>query len=280
MQSSLSFRCLAIFGFALWGLGVAAGAQQQPITILSIVFEGNRDIASSQLKRALRFLREGGTYHPEAFGYEMEQLKQFCVDQGYLEASLGEPKPEMAPAGERGAGIIIRIPVSEGPRFTLGEVFVKGADVFPGTTLRNLCPAKKGEPYQRPAMGEWRDKVAEGYGEMGYIRFRSVLQEAIKDAGHVVDVTLECQEGKVYTVSKVSVTGDEDTAAADFKKHILIGEGGTYNPAMISLTVQFLNQMGIWRPISPANVEVRIDDVRVTVEIVFHLTRIKKPQSK
>jgi hypothetical protein len=75
------------------------------------------------------------------------------------------------------------------------------------------------------------------------------------------------------------VKGDDQTDPADFKRHILVGEGGVYNPAMIGLTLQFLNQTGIYRPLTPADVEIKIDDAHAAVEIVFHVTRRQSPHS-
>jgi hypothetical protein len=78
-------------------------------------------------------------------------------------------------------------------------------------------------------------------------------------------------------VGKITVVGDESINTSDFKRHLLLGEGGLYNPEMVSLSIQFLNQMRVYKPISESDVQSRIDDTRNTVDLVFHLSLLRKP---
>jgi hypothetical protein len=48
---------------------------------------------------------------------------------------------------------------------------------------------------------------------------------------------------------------------------------------MIILSLHFINDMRAYRPLSPSEVEVKIDDDKNTVDLTFHVTPMKKPTS-
>jgi outer membrane protein insertion porin family len=247
----------------------------QPILIKSITLEGNRAVATDKLKRQMRACREGGPFNPEALKWDLQQVELYYGQEGFLKAALGPPVVEIrAVEGKQSA--TVRIPVSEGALYVLSEIGVRGSQLFPTDTILSMCPIRKGQPYSRRAIDEWRDKINEAYRTMGYLRFGSAVAEDVREPAHAVGCTLLLEEGKAYTVGKISVSGDDSIDRVDFKRHILISEGGAFNPDMIPLTLQFLNQMGVYKPVSPADVETRIDDAHATVELIFHLARAKK----
>jgi outer membrane protein assembly factor BamA len=139
-----------------------------------------------------------------------------------------------------------------------------------------MCPLSTGQAYSRQKIAEWQDKIEDGYRTMGYIRFQATVHEDVHELQKVVDCTLECKEGNAYSVGKISVVGDELINSLDFKRHLLVSEGGLFNPEMVPLSIQFLNRMKVYRPISDSDVEIKIDDQKSTVDLVFHLALLRK----
>jgi outer membrane protein assembly factor BamA len=179
----------------------------------------------------------------------------------------------------KGQCAVIRIPVSEGTRYTLGELRVANAQVFKPATLLQMSPVRSGQPYSRVRMTEWKDKIEESYHTMGYARVQLELKEEVHSLEPVVDAVLECQEGNPYRIARISVVGDDSVSSAEFRKMLLVGEGGLYNPEMVSLSLQFLNTLRTYRPLSDSDVDVKLDDTRSTVELVFHVIPMRRPSS-
>ncbi len=273
----------AVSRFCMLGLWLTAPGPRvaaQHVPIRSLTFEGNRMVETGRLLSRLRASREGGWYSPDTLARELQNLEKFYQDQGFLQAKIGPPLVEFQPDPANVQAAAIRVPVFEGPLFTVGRVTVKNARVFSPETLLQMCPLQAGQPYSRLKMEEWRDKIEEGYHTMGYVRFRSTVHEDINESLKTVDPTLECSEGDAYSVGKITVEGDASINPSDVKRHLLVGEGGLFNPEMLSLSLQFLNRMGVFRPISDSDVDVKIDDVRKTVDLVFRLILIQKPGTK
>jgi Ca-activated chloride channel homolog len=269
----------AVFRDILVCLCFCACARAQTVTVFSLTFQGNTSINDSRLKSQLRMIREGGPYQPDVMAFEIQNLTRFYRDEGYLQAEAGPPQVTFQEVPGRGKAASIRLPISEGPLFTLGELSVRNTELFDSATLLQMCPVRKGQPYSRRRMQEWQEKIGEGYSEMGYIRFSARLVEKIQDSRHTVDGILECEEGGAYTVGKIIVDGIPVPEQAAFKKKLLLHEGGVYNPEMIGTSVYYINQMGTYRPISGSDIELKIDDSKNTVDVVLRVVPLKKSSS-
>jgi outer membrane protein insertion porin family len=274
-EIAAGFRRICLVLIALSALA----AQAQSVPIRSITFEGNQNIDSRRLTNQLRLSRQGGWYQPDTLEMELKNLARFYQDEGFLRSRIGSPSVTFQIDPSEGRVAVIRVPIFEGPLFTVGEVAVKNVLAFKPATLMQMCPVRPGQAYSRRKISEWTDKIKEGYHAMGFIRFESAVREEIHDPKGVVDCTLECREGNAYTVGLITLAGDESIDRADFKRHLLLGEGGLYNPEMLSLSLQFLNQMNVYRPMSESDVELKIDDERSTVDLIFHLFLLRKPDS-
>ncbi len=268
---------------AYLGLGLAAvlvllslSAQAQYVRIRSLGFEGNRSIDSSRLRDLVRYSREGGSYNADMLARELQYVEQYYRDQGFLRAKVGPPSVELQsdPTGTRTASI--RVPIVEGSLYRVGRLEVRNVQAFTPATLMQMCPLSEGQPYSRQKIAEWQNKIEDGYRTLGYIRFRAAVHEDIHELSKVIDCTLECREGNAYSVGKITVVGDESINTLDFKRHLLVSEGGLFNPEMVPLSLQFLNQMRVYRPISDSDVEIRIDDEKSLVDLIFHVSLLRK----
>jgi outer membrane protein insertion porin family len=260
-------------------LGVAL-LPAQTGTILSVEFDGNSSIDGDQLRSHLRFLRPGSSYRAAVVGMELESLRRCYLDEGFLKVEIGEPRLEQRSEGGRESGIAARIRVTEGPRYLLGELAIAGNTVFSTATLLQMAPLHPGQPYSRRKLEEWREKVVDSYRSMGYIQFEGDLNHEVKDVLRKVDVALECREGQAFRVGHINVVTDSQVDAATFRRRLLVGEGGLYNPEMLVLSRHFLNQSGLFQPIGESDVEVKIDDSSGTVDITFRVTPLRKPESQ
>jgi len=256
-----------------------ASLRAQSTPILSVTFEGNNAVQTPLLKNQLRVCREGGWYNADMVKAELQGLEAFYQDEGFLRAKVGDPVVELRPIPGKGQGAVIRVPVTEGARYSLGELRIQNAQGFKPATLLRLSPLGSGQPYSRSKLAQWQEKIEDAYHTMGYIRAEFRLQEEIHEVRKIVDVVLDCNEGPAYRVGKITVPGDDSINTAEFKKQLLVGEGGLYNPEMLGLTLHFLNNMRAYKTISPSDVEVRINDASATVDLIFHVTPLKKGPS-
>jgi outer membrane protein insertion porin family len=247
-------------------------AQIPPVLIATIQFEGNRSLSALQLRSLLRISQEGREYSAENLISDLQRVERAYRDEGFLNARVGPPEVKIQALGEN-KGAVVRIPVTEGPRYSVGQLAVKGAQVLPPSTLMQMCPLQKGQPYSRIKISQWQMKIEETYREIGYLRVRCIAHEDLSGAGKTANCTLDCVEGTQYSVAKIAVVGDASVDPLQFKRRLLLSEGGIFNPEMLVLSIQFLNQMDLYKPISNSDVTIDIDDAKGTVDLTWHLFR-------
>jgi len=262
--------------FILLHLVILPAAMAQIVTIHSISFEGNENLRSSQLKHELRMSREGSLYQPQRLNFELRNLENYYRDNGYLQAEIGPPDVSFQTIEGRGKAAVIRIKVTEGPRFTMGKLEIENAQVLPKATLLQMAPVLQGQPYSRGKIRRWVDKITENYRSMGYLRFKAEIKEAVRDFRREVDLSLVFQEGAAYRVGRILVADQQLFNTAEFKKQLLIAEGSLFDLQMLSHTIHFLNMKRIYEPLSRADVEIRIDDAQTTVDLIFKIVPRKK----
>ena len=179
----------------------APSLRAQSTPILSVAFEGNNAIQTPRLKNQLRVSREGGWYNPEVLKAELRGLEAFYQDEGFLRAKVGDPIVEFRPIPGKGQGALIRVPLMEGTRYSLGELEIQNAQALKPATFLRFSPLRSGQPYSRSKLAQWQEKIEESYRTMGHIRAETRLQEKIHEVRKVVDVVLDCLTGEFVDAS-------------------------------------------------------------------------------
>jgi len=244
-----------------------APAQGDAPLIGSLSFEGNRSMSASQLMRFINAAAEGRRYAPENLEAELRQVEAAYQDAGFLQVRL--EKPDVRLLNER--EVAVRIRIHEGPRYAAGAITVKKAGPLAPESVARMAPLRTGDPYSRIKMRRWRVQTEDAYRSLGFLRARCEIAESLNEAARTVDSVLACAEGKVYTIGKITFTGDPSLDLSQVRRRLLFSEGGTFDPEMLSLTVQYLNQMRLYQPLSGSDIGIQINDETGTVNLSLRI---------
>jgi len=245
-------------------------AQIDLVTISEIQFSGNQSISSDRLKRLLRRSRERGLYAERNLISDLQGVKAAYLEEGFLNVEVGPPDVQIQGTGEVKAAAIT-IPVLEGAQYRVGRMAVKDVQALAPKTLMQMCPLREGNPYSRIKISEWREMIEDTYRAMGHIRILCTAREELNESDKIVDCTLECEEGKSYTIGEITLVGDESIDPLQFKRQLLFSEGGLFVPEMVVTSIQYLNRMDVYKPISYSDVQMDIHDDEGTVDLAFRV---------
>lgn len=272
-MSTPRYLSFILIGFGLLAASWTAGnltAQNSLIRISEVKFLGNQSIPASQLKSLLRRSREGGRYDGQILNVDLQRVRDAYLERGFLHVEVGPPDVRIQGAGEAKAAVIT-IPVEEGKQYHVGKIAVRNGRALSPDSLIQMSPLKEGDPYSRNKISRWRDAIEEAYREIGYMRAQCSEQEAIHNAAGSVDCTMQCEEGKPYIVGKITLVGDKSVDPLQFKRKLLLGERRLFNPEMLALSVQYINKMNVYKPISSSDIQMEIHDDTGTVDITFRV---------
>ena len=239
------------------------------VRILGTKELSERDIKDHMATRELFLFFFYGTLKREELQRDLDRIKAFYLDNGFLDIKVDEPEIRVLEA-KRSLEISIR--VEEGPQYRVGEVRLAGNTVFAtDEILRPLQIAKRGifsrEVFQRDIL-----TLTDRYSERGYL-FADIAPIINTDrVNHIVDLGLEISEGKQVFVERIDISGNTKTRDKVIRRDIALIEGDLYNSRLLARSRQNLNNLGYFE-------DVKIDTRRGTAEdrVDIEVTVKEKP---
>ena len=152
------------------------------VRIRDIEFVGNKAISDGKLRRKMKenkdggyfsFIMKGGTYKEEKFEDDAQNLIDYYRDKGYVRAQVGQPDLKTLEDSKDAQvrWVQLRVPITEGEQYKVGEFKFEGNTVAKSEGLRPLFKLQSGDTYSQKAIKKGIEKVQEVYGSGGYYEF-------------------------------------------------------------------------------------------------------------
>ncbi|HTI36867.1 MAG TPA: POTRA domain-containing protein, partial [Vicinamibacterales bacterium] len=256
------------------------------VKIRDLEFIGNQKITDHALSKQMKenkgpgmfsFILPKGTYKEDKFGADADKIVEYYRDNGYITAQVGQPDLRVLEDEEDGKTrwVQLRVPVTEGDRYKIGEFSFEGNTVVKEEALKALFKFDQGEYYSEKKIKKSLDKAREVYGAGGYYEFvafpdlkpRNVANgngsagpaapaDAKADAPAVVDVTMKVTEGKQYFVNRITFTGNTTTRDNVIRREIRLLEAGVFNTEALKYSIKRLNQLGYFKALEGDAIQV------------------------
>jgi outer membrane protein insertion porin family len=255
------------------------------IKIRNVEFVGNSAVSDGRLQRKLKenkpkgilsFITGGGTYKETEFEADADRVVEYYQNEGYVRARVGQPELKVLENTKDGKTrwVELRIPVTEGPRYRMGELSFAGNELVRSDQLKPLFKLPPGEWYSRKEVDNGRKKAQEIYGGAGYMEFTAfpdlkpsddpgpedqlaaLVPEALrlppeatpaKTETPTVDITMRIEEGKQYFVNRLVFTGNTTTRDNVIRRNMSLLEGNVFSTEALKFSVRKLNQLGYFK---------------------------------
>jgi outer membrane protein insertion porin family len=262
------------------------------VAIRDVQFLGNRSVPDDELAKLLKenrpeglltFIGGKGAYKEDKFAEDAQAIVDFYRDRGYINAQVGQPVLKVLDdSGDgRTRWVQMRVPITEGPRFVVGEVTFEGNTIVSTEHLRQFFKLKPGEIYSQKDIRKGLESARDAYGTGGYFEFtgypdlkpRTVTDGAAAESGRdrpIVDVTIRVDEGKQYFVNRITFVGNTHTRDPVIRREMALLEAGVFNTQGLKNSIRRLNQLGYFKPIEADGVNVEKTpgaDNKVDVEL-------------
>src|SRR5207302_107712 len=104
-------------------------------------------------------------YSKQKLSGDLERLKNYYQDRGYLEFNIESTQVSITPDKE---DIYITVNVIEGKRYTVSEVRLTGKFPMPEEEMRALISVKPGDVFSRKEVTESSKRIADRLANDGY----------------------------------------------------------------------------------------------------------------
>lgn len=218
------------------------------IKVRKILFEGNEHFVASTLSAKIStktyiWIFRTGAYDPEQVRRDETSLRQFYVDQGFLEARVSH-RLEFDDSGENLTIIFI---IDEGTEYRVRNLIVEGAHAISKDEIAARISLASDDVFRGDRLRRDVKSIETLYGELGFInaRVRATWVFAADDPGFV-DVTFSIDEGNQYRVGRVMVRGNSRTKDKVIRREVQLYPEELFDETAAQKTEQRLRETGLF----------------------------------
>ncbi|MBX3671909.1 MAG: outer membrane protein assembly factor BamA [Burkholderiales bacterium] len=225
--------------------------------IADINIIGAKDFTERQLLREMQLTTPGwltwitkdDQYSKQKLTADLETLRSFYLNRGYLEFNIESTQVSITPDRER---IFITIAITEGPVYRLGELKFGGDLIVAERELRELLAMRTGDTFSRERIIESVKRITDRLGNDGY-SFANVnpVPDVDRDK-RVAAFTFFVDPGRRVYVRRVNVVGNSRTQDAVIRRELRQLENSWYSLEKIARSKERLQRTGYF---SEVNIE-------------------------
>jgi outer membrane protein insertion porin family len=207
-------------------------------------------------------------YSKQKLGADLETLRSFYQNRGYLEFNIESTQVSISPDKEE---VYITINISEGPLFTVSGVSIGGDLAVSEPELRRLIVVKPGDVFSRSRMQASVKAVSERMGVDGYAFANINAVPELDRTKNTVSFTFIVDAGRRVYVRKINISGNPKTRDEVIRREFRQLESAWYDGTRIERSKVRVRRLGYFEegsvnvetpPVPGTNDQV---DVEVTV---------------
>ena len=205
-------------------------------------------------------------YTRSKFNGDLEALRSFYMNQGYLEFNIDSTQVSITPDKK---GIYLTISIREGKKFTVKDVRLAGELLGKEAELKQLIVLKPGDTFSSAKLTESTKAIAEVLGSYGYAFATINPQPDIRREQAEVDLTLVIDPGRRIYVRKVEISGNAKTRDMVIRREMRQFESSWFDSDKIDLSKKRLGRLGYFTEtdITTEDVPGSPDQVDVNVKV-------------
>jgi outer membrane protein insertion porin family len=246
-------------------------------------FVGNHLFDDKTLKREFSLTTPGlMTWYTDSDQYskpklqaDLESLRSFYLDRGYIEFSIDSTQVSISPDKEN---IYITVNMTEGEKYTVKSILFAGDLIVPVEELRALNQVEVGAVFSREKLTETTKLISDRLGDEGYA-FAAVnaVPELDRENNQVV-LTLYIDPGRRVYIRRIVISGNTDTRDAVIRRELRQFESAWYSTKKLNRSRQRVDKLGYFSevqidtPTVPGTADQVDVNVRVTERNTGNLT--------
>lgn len=205
-------------------------------------------------------------YSREKLEADMESIRSFYLDRGYLEFSMETPQVTISPDRQ---DIYITLTISEGKPYTVSDVQLAGNLLSLNEEIERLVTIKAGEVFSGAKSNDTSLAIKSYLGDLGYA-FANVNPNPVLDREkQTVALTFFVDPSRRVYVRKVEITGNERTKDSVARREVRQLEAAWYDGGAIKLSKERLERLGYFQEVDVTTEPVpgSVDQVDVNVKV-------------
>ncbi len=205
-------------------------------------------------------------YSREKLAADLETLRSFYQNQGYLDFKVDSVQVSVAP---NKSDIFITINVTEGKQYTVNEITLGGDMLGLENEVKPLIVYEKDEIYNAERINEITKTIVDKYSSLGYA-FATVTPNPVPVEGRdAVNVVLTVDPGRRAYVRHVNITGNTRTRDDVIRREVRQYESAWFDSDKVKISRDRIDRLGYFETVTaePKPVEGTRDQVDLEINV-------------
>ena len=230
-------------------------AEGEVSKIQGIAIVGNRVFKDSVLRKTftlststlLSFITKNDQYSKQQLGADLESLRNFYQNQGYLDFTIDSTQVSITPDKQ---DIYVTVNITEGRKFSVTDVKLGGKLIVPEAEIRSLIHVKAGDVFSRQDVTDSSKRISDRLGNDGYA-FANVnaVPDIDREKGTVA-FTFFVDPGQRVYVRRVNFTGNLATNDEVLRREMRQFEGAWFSTSKVQRSRARLQRLGFFEEVN------------------------------
>jgi outer membrane protein insertion porin family len=241
--------------------------------VRTIVFDGMSVVSKSDLLGVMAnrewvpvisLMTDAGILRREELANDVERIKEFYSNKGYLDVQVGIPSIDLSEDKE---SFIVTFRIIEGQPYTIESVVFTGNTIFETEELELESFLQMNDVFQRSSIRQEVTRVTDKYGEKGY-SFAEVTPSLLPNPQTLTtEITFNIKEGHLIRVREIHISGNDKTRDNVIRREIRVDEQEAINSVAIKRSFQRLTNLNFFETVEIIPTQVEEDKVDLEVKV-------------
>lgn len=169
-------------------------------------------------------------YSKQKLQADLETLRSYYTNRGYLEFQVDSTQVSITPDKEQ---IYITINMTEGPKYSIGDVRLAGELLLPEPELMRLVQVLPGDVYSREKLTQSAKALSDRLGSDGYAFANVNAVPEIDREKRTASFTFFIDPGRRVYIRKINISGNARTRDEVIRRELRQLEGAWYDATRI-----------------------------------------------
>ena len=218
----------------------------------------------------LTWYTDADKYSREKLDRDLETLRSYYLDRGYLEYKAEPPQVTISPDRKE---MFITITINEGKPYTVTSVKLAGELLGLDTEINQLVQIKAGELFNGAKTNATAKAITDFLGGLGYAFANVNPNPALDREKQTADVTFYVDPSRRVYVRRIQILGNHRTRDEVIRRDLRQPEAAWYDAGKLKLSRDRLDRLGYFTDVKLATEPVPSSPDQVDV----NLTVTEKP---
>ncbi len=212
------------------------------VRIKDIRFNGNESFSDRKLRKELEtkekswlsWLTGSGKFDETKFKEDLEKLRTFYRNQGFLDVVIDEDLAEINFVDDDRIELVIN--VVEGKRYHLGDMSIEGATIYTAGELLGVVKLESGDVFSPEKIDAAADAIRDYFSSRGYLESYVRAERVPNLETGRIDVVFRVRESEKFYVESIKIEGNTKTKSKVIIRELALRPGDVFDRSRMEVS--------------------------------------------